>query len=122
MPKLDDAMRDAILQEKSSLTNKQLQDKYGVSRSTIQRIKLPDLESRVSEFTAESRAPDTAKQDFADKFVKTLLEEDYFHLINTTWNKSSIKLKLMIGFVILLTILGLLSLIKIISSKISIKS
>ena len=71
MPKLDDAMRDAILQEKSSLTNKQLQDKYGVSRSTIQRIKLPDLESRVSEFTAESRAPpDTAKQDFADKFVK----------------------------------------------------
>ena len=76
MPKLDDAMRDAILQEKSSLTNKQLQDKYGVSRSTIQRIKLPDLESRVSEFTAESRAPpDTAKQDFAEKFVKTLQQE-----------------------------------------------
>ena len=62
------------------------------------------------------------KESSADKFVKTLLEEDYFHLINTTWNKSSIKLKLMIGFVILLTILGLLSLIKIISSKISIKS
>jgi hypothetical protein len=75
MPKLDDATRDAILQEKSNLTNKQLQDKYGVSRSTIQRIKLPDLESRVSEFTAESRAPDTAKQDFADKFVKTLQQE-----------------------------------------------
>ena len=73
MPKLDDATRDAILQEKSNLTNKQLQDKYGVSRSTIQRIKLPDLESRVSEFTAESRAPpDTAKQDFAEKFVKSL--------------------------------------------------
>jgi len=75
MPKLDDATRDAILQEKSNLTNKQLQDKYGVSRSTIQRIKLPDLESRVSEFTAESRAPDTAKQDFAEKFVKTLQHE-----------------------------------------------
>jgi hypothetical protein len=76
MPKLDDAMRDAILQEKSSLTNKQLQDKYGVSRSTIQRIKLPDLETRVSEFTTESRAPpDTAKQDFAEKFVKTLQQE-----------------------------------------------
>jgi len=75
MPKLDDATRDSILNDKSSLTNKQIQDKYGVSRSTIQRIKLPDLESRVSEFTTESKAPDTAKQDFADKFVKNLQQE-----------------------------------------------
>jgi len=76
----------------------------------------------LSQRCIEAKVGINRKESSADKFVKTLLEEDYFHLINTTWNKSSIKLKLMIGFVILLTILGLLSLIKIISSKISIKS
>lgn len=76
----------------------------------------------LSQRCIEAKVGINRKESSADKFIKTLLEEDYFHLVNTTWNKSSIKLKLMIGFVILLTILGLLSLIKIISTKISIKS
>lgn len=72
----------------------------------------------LSQRCVEMNVGSNLKESSADKFVKTLLEEDYFHLVNTTWNKSSIKLKLMIGFVMLLTILGLISLINIISTKI----
>lgn len=76
----------------------------------------------LSQRCIETKVGINRKESSADKFLKTLLEEDYFHLINTTWNKSSIKLKLIIGFVFFLTILGFLNLIKIISNKISIKS
>ncbi len=62
------------------------------------------------------------KESSADKFIKTLLEEDYFHLINTTWNKSSLKLKLLIGLWGFLTILGLINALIFISTKISIQS
>ena len=74
MPKLTDSVRDAILQDKANLSNKQLQEKYGVSRSTIQRIKLPDLESRVNEFHKPEVSDKQDKQDFAEQFIQKLDE------------------------------------------------
>ena len=50
MTKIDAELKEAILKDKSSMKTKQLQEKYGLSRSSIQRIKLPDLESRIKEF------------------------------------------------------------------------
>jgi hypothetical protein len=70
----------------------------------------------------EANVGTNRKESSADKFIKTLLEEDYFHLINTTWNKSSLKLKCLIGLIGLLTILGLINTIAFISTKISIPS
>jgi hypothetical protein len=70
----------------------------------------------------EANVGTNVKESSADKFVKTLLEEDYFHLVNTTWNKSSLKLKLLIGLVGFLTILGLINAITFISAKLSIQS
>ena len=52
------------------------------------------------------------RESSMDKFLNTLLEEDYFHLINTTWNKSSFILKCLIFSIIILCFIGLVTVIK----------
>jgi len=52
------------------------------------------------------------RESSMDKFMNTLLEEDYFHLINTTWNKSSFILKCLIFSIIILSFIGLVTFIK----------
>lgn len=65
----------------------------------------------------EAKVGINRKESSSDKFIKTLLEEDYFHLINTTWNKSSLKLKLLIGLAGMLLIIGLVNVLQFIYSK-----
>lgn len=48
----------------------------------------------------------------SDKFLKTLLEKDYFHLLNTSYQKSSLGLKLIVLISCALMGFGLISLIK----------
>jgi hypothetical protein len=71
MTKIDAQLKEAILKDKVSMSTKQLQEKYSLSRSSIQRIKLPDLESRAEEFTA---AP-TVNQAEAVRIVDHLVKE-----------------------------------------------
>ena len=95
MTKIDAELKEAILKDKSSMKTKQLQEKYGLSRSSIQRIKLPDLESRIKEFQKpqdESQAaaiveqlikePPPPQQPFApareDTIQRILLNADNF--------------------------------------------
>lgn len=52
------------------------------------------------------------RESAMDKFLNTLLEEDYFHLINTTWNKSSLIIKFLIFSVFILCFIGLVTVIK----------
>ena len=66
------------------MTTKQLQEKYGLSRSSIQRVKPAqgesDLEARASEFFTESKPeppPQETKTDkFAEKFVLNMLKDE----------------------------------------------
>ena len=68
MAKLTGADKEAIQRDKSSLSTKQLTEKYGYSRSTIQRIK-QDLEARVAEFKSEA-PQDTVKERIMEDYVK----------------------------------------------------
>ena len=68
MAKLTGADKEAIQRDKSTLSTKQLTEKYGYSRSTIQRIK-PDLEARVAEFKSEA-PQDTVKERIMEDYVK----------------------------------------------------
>jgi len=82
MTKLSSEVKEAILKDKSNMTTKQLQDKYGLSRSSIQRVKGGELDSRASEFLSEAPPPEPTpkaeqkKSEFADNFVKTILKDD----------------------------------------------
>ncbi len=76
----------------------------------------------LSQRCMEAKVGLNRKESSADKFIKTLLEEDYFHLINTTWNKSSLKLKFMIGLTGMLTIVGLINVLQFLYSKFSINT
>lgn len=58
MTKIDAQLKEAILQDKREMTTKQLQEKYNLSRSSIQRIKLPDLEARAEEFSPPPQVKD----------------------------------------------------------------
>ena len=70
MTKVDATLRESIRKDKESMTTKQLQEKYNLSRSSIQRIKLPDLESRAKEFEPP---PNPQQEALAEKFIKELL-------------------------------------------------
>lgn len=72
MTKIDTPTKEAILKDKGSFTTKQLQEKYGLSRSTIQRIKLPDLEARAKEF-APTPAP--ADEQRAVHMVEQMVQD-----------------------------------------------
>lgn len=77
--KLDETQRSSIMEDKRHMTTKELQQKYNVSRSTIQRIKLPNLEERAAEFHGEAkdRAPrDQTKENFAEMLVKQIQREE----------------------------------------------
>ena len=58
MTKIDAQLKEAILQDKREMTTKQLQEKYNLSRSSIQRIKLPNLEARAEEFSPPPQVKD----------------------------------------------------------------
>ena len=58
MTKIDAQLKEAILQDKREMTTTQLQEKYNLSRSSIQRIKLPDLEARAEEFSPPPQVKD----------------------------------------------------------------
>ena len=73
MTKIDPSLKEAILKDKSAMTTKQLQTKYSLSRSTIQRVKLPDLESRAAEF---SPPPAPADEQGALNFVEQMVREE----------------------------------------------
>ena len=62
--------------------------------------------------SSEVQADGDKRESSMDKFMNTLLEEDYFHLINTTWNKSSFILKCLIFSIIILCFIGLVTVIK----------
>ena len=72
MTKIDAQLKDAILKDKPTMSTKQLQEKYSLSRSSIQRIKLPDLEARADEF---SPAPPPIDQNEAARVVDNLVKE-----------------------------------------------
>jgi len=61
MTKIDAGLRDQILSDKKTMTTKQLQEKYSLSRSSIQRVKLPDLEARAAEFEPPAKPKDEAQ-------------------------------------------------------------
>jgi hypothetical protein len=71
MTKANEAIRAGVLADKG-LTNKELQAKYGVSRSTIQRIRASELESRAAHFLAPGPAS-TPEPTVADEAVLSRL-------------------------------------------------
>ena len=73
MTKIDTPVKEAILKDKGSFTTKQLQEKYGLSRSTIQRIKLPDLEARAKEFAPPAPPADEQR---AVQMVEQMVREE----------------------------------------------
>lgn len=54
------------------------------------------------------------KESSSDKFLKTLLEKDYFHLINTGYQKSSFYQKIVLGLMFIFMIMGFIFFIKLI--------
>jgi len=72
MTKIDAQLKEAILQDKREMTTKQLQEKYNLSRSSIQRIKLPDLEARADEFSPPPQVKDERQ---AVSIVEQLVKE-----------------------------------------------
>ena len=77
--KLDETQRSSIMEDKKHMSTKELQQKYNVSRSTIQRIKLPNLEARAAEFhgDAKDQAPrNETKENFAEMLVKQIQREE----------------------------------------------
>lgn len=85
---------------KNQFQNPELSNSYGFQKlvqKCIENNYYPDL-----------------KENSADKFVKTLLEEDYFHLINTTYQKSSFVLKIVLIVIFGLVIFGLFNVFKLI--------
>lgn len=72
MTKIDAQLKEAILQDKREMTTKQLQEKYNLSRSSIQRIKLPDLEARAEEFSPPPQVKDERQ---AVSIVEQLVKE-----------------------------------------------
>ena len=72
MTKIDAQLKEAILQDKREMTTKQLQEKYNLSRSSIQRIKLPDLEARAEEFSPPPQVKDERQ---AVNIVEQLVKE-----------------------------------------------
>jgi len=73
MTKVSKEIKEAIQKDKESMTTRQLQEKYGLSRSSIQRVK-PNLDERVAEFSTPSK-PEPAKEAFAEQFVKNMERE-----------------------------------------------
>ena len=69
MTKIDAVLKEAILQDKNGMSTKQLQEKYGLSRSSIQRIK-PVLETRALEFEPASRTDTQQAAVFVEKLMK----------------------------------------------------
>lgn len=77
--KLDETQRSSIMEDKKHMTTKEIQQKYNVSRSTIQRIKLPNLEARAAEFheDAKDQAPrNETKENFAEMLVNQIQREE----------------------------------------------
>jgi len=72
-----------------------------------------DFQILVNKCIENNYYPDL-KESSTDKFLKTLLEKDYFHLINTGYQKSSIYQKITIGFMFLLMIMGFMYFINLI--------
>lgn len=71
MTKIDAQLKEAILQDKREMTTKQLQEKYNLSRSSIQRIKLPDLEARAEEFSPPPQVKDERRAvNIVEQLVK----------------------------------------------------
>ena len=72
MTKIDAALRDKILLDKKTMTTKQLQEKYSLSRSSVQRVKLPDLEARAAEFEPPAKPKD---EEQAINIVQSIINE-----------------------------------------------
>jgi len=72
MTKIDAVLRDKILFDKKTMTTKQLQEKYNLSRSSVQRVKLPDLEARVAEFEPPAKPKD---EEQAINIVQNIIDE-----------------------------------------------
>lgn len=70
MTKIDAVLKEAILQDKKAMSTKQLQEKYSLSRSSIQRIKLPDLDSRANEFVTPVKGNETQAANFVEQIMK----------------------------------------------------
>jgi hypothetical protein len=75
MTKIDAVLKEAILQDKKAMSTKQLQEKYNLSRSSIQRIKLPDLDSRASEFITPPKVNETQAANFVEQIMKETKQE-----------------------------------------------
>ena len=75
MTKIDGALKEQILTDKKTMTTKQIQDKYNLSRSSVQRVKMPDLEARVAEF-APASAPKPVNEEQAVRVVEQMVKAE----------------------------------------------
>jgi hypothetical protein len=75
MTRVTPEIREQILKDKATLPTKALQEKYNLSRSSVQRIKLPDLEARAKAFIPQASPPTPLDDTAGAAFVESLFRD-----------------------------------------------
>jgi hypothetical protein len=105
---------DAIADQYFQLVSNQLTKFQEKKPELVNQFSFQYLVQRVGEYNYYPNRKETS----ADKFLKTFLENDYFHLMNTSWQKSSIMQKISMFIFVGFFLLGLLSVLTYIIKRI----
>lgn len=104
---------DAIADQYFQLVSNQLTKFQEKKPDLVNQFNFQYLVQRVGEYNYYPNRKETS----ADKFLKTFLENDYFHLVNTTWQKSSIVQKIFLFVFFGFFCFGILSTLSIIIKR-----
>jgi hypothetical protein len=105
---------DAIADQYFQLVSMQLTKFQERKPDLVNQFNFQYLVQRLGEYNYYPNRKETS----ADKFLKTFLENDYFHLVNTSWQKSSIAQKIILFIFFGFFILGIISAFSIIIKRI----
>lgn len=104
---------DAIADQYFQLVSSQLTKFQERKPDLVNQFNFQYLVQRLGEYNYFPNRKETS----ADKFLKTFLENDYFHLINTSWQKSSITQKIILFIFLGFFAFGIISTILIIIKR-----
>jgi hypothetical protein len=96
---------DAIADQYFQLVSTQLTKFQEREPDLVNQFNFQYLVQRVGEYNYYPNRKETS----ADKFLKTFLENDYFHLVNTSWQKSNITQKIILFIFFGFFIFGIIS-------------
>jgi hypothetical protein len=105
---------DAIADQYFQLVSMQLTKFQERKPDLVNQFNFQYLVQRLGEYNYYPNRKETS----ADKFLKTFLENDYFHLVNTSWQKSSIAQKIILFIFFGFFIFGIISAFSIIIKRI----